>query len=85
MGHEALGGQRGPSEIAAGEAGTADAELARDADRHRLPSGRAPTPQVGDRPSDRAALSREVRVAVNGRIVTCTVVSVMPYMLTSRG
>ncbi len=35
VGHEALGGQVGPAEVAAGQAGAADVQLARHAERHR--------------------------------------------------
>ena len=53
VGDEALGGQLGPVEIAAGHAGAADVDLAGHADRHRLPLRvQDVEPGVGDRPAD---------------------------------
>ena len=56
VGHEPLGGQRGPAEVAARHAGAADAQLARHPDRHRPHAAVEHVGAgVGDRPADRHA------------------------------
>ena len=62
IGDEALGGQVRPPEVAAGEAGAADAELPRHPDRHRLPAAVEQMDAViGDRPADRRQRRPAVR------------------------
>src|SRR6185436_1747999 len=73
VGHEPLGGQLRPAEIAAGDPGAADVDLAGSEVRQRF--GMATPMRL---PAARSAED-------SGLYVTCTVVSVMPYMLTSRG
>ncbi len=62
VGHEALGGERRPSKIAAADLDAADQQLAGDALRHRVP-GRVEQPQPGvrHRAADRHQAPRTVR------------------------
>src|SRR6185369_4538717 len=62
VGHETLGGQVRPPEIAAGEGGAADAQLPRDANRHRpQPPVEDAEREVVDRPPDRTPSAHGVR------------------------
>ena len=62
VGHEALGGQLRPAEVAAGEAGAADAQLARHAGRHRLQGAVEQEDRgAGERPADRQRGGRGIR------------------------
>ena len=88
IGDESLGGQLGPVEVAARHSCAADVHLAR-----RRPSARARHARrssircagPGSARRSRCPRRRRGRPREIGRYVTCTVVSVIPYMLTSWG
>ena len=74
-------------EVPAGDAGAADADLPRYADRDRLQGG-VEQVDARDRESARPTCSpRRLSTSAReiGRYVTWTVVSVIPYMFTSLG
>ena len=81
VGHEALGGQVGPAEIAAGQAGAADAQLA---PARRAAPGCSPRVQrrrrrgVGDRPADRERPAARASASSSGQAVAKVVLSVGP-------
>ena len=69
VGHEALGRQLGAVQVAAREAGAADIQLARHADRHGFPVvvEDVQPAQIGDRDADHAARAGSRSLRAIGR------------------
>ena len=78
IGHEALGGQLGPVEVAARHLHAADVQLAGHADRHRLPLRRRARRAACWRSAGRSAPTARVAAAARPRSVTSTAASVGP-------
>src|SRR5690606_37900376 len=69
VGDEALGGEPGLAEVAHGDAGPTDIQLADDADRHRPAGGvEHMATGIGERPADRNAQAPRIAIARGGLV-----------------